>query len=172
MRKFILATSFCVLASMMCSTLLQIGRSQLKATCDGRKAVNIKCPIEMPADCFESLGCEADKEGHVGCYNAFAYNQDNFGCSAAQADPNGVPPTYSSLCLDSPNDVAECSLRKTCLAELRIRSENGMPVRYTVCKLGDTEWSYKHKKYTINDPECKSREATPTKDTKEISGDN
>ena len=166
MRKFILAASFCMLAYTMCQTVT-LGQptssypTVTKATCTGTTAVNIKCPVDMPAGCFESLGCEADKEGHVGCFHAFAYNQDNFGCSAAKANPNGVPPSYTSLCLDSTNDITMCTLRKTCLAELIYRQVDDMPQPYTVCREGQITANYRHKKYTINDPECTSVVANP-----------
>ena len=155
MRKFILATSFCVLTSMMCSTFLQVAHSQLKPTCDGTKAVKIiKCPVSMPAGHFESLGCEVDKPGHVGCFHAFAYNQDTFDCSAEEINNTTVPPSYTTLCSDLPYSVVVCYIRKNCVTELKSRLVNDMVEYYTVCTVGEIKINYKYKKSTMQAPEC------------------
>lgn len=160
MRKFILAASFCMLAYTMCQTVTlgqptsPTATEERKPTCFGTKAITIKCPVNMPAGHFESLGCEVDKPGHVGCFHAFAYNQDTFDCSAEEINNTTVPPSYTTLCSDLPYSIVVCYIRKDCVTEFKTKLVNDMVENYTVCTVGEIKINYKYKKSTTKAPEC------------------
>ena len=154
MRKFILAASFCVLAYTMCQTVT-LGQpissypTPPTVTCDGTKAATIKCPVAMPPGHFESLECQGERTGSLGCAHTFAYAQDTFGCSAAEVNTTTTPPSYTSLCVDT-NEITNCTIRKKCTSVQRTRMTGpGMFEIYTECITGMPEPTYRYKKGNI-----------------------
>ncbi len=158
MRKFILATSFCVLASMMCSTLLHIGRSQEKPTCDGSMAEKVKCPVSMPAGYREALECESEKAGEAACYHSLAYAQDNFACTPGEVKTGSNLNT--TICLMYGSTV-NCTIRRTCLGQLNSRWVNGEEQPYTLCLVDQTFYSYRYPNATYTIPACDQNETIP-----------
>ncbi len=165
MRKFILAASFCVLAYTMCQTVT-LGQpissypTPPTVTCDGTKAQKMKCPAAMPGGYYEALECESEKSGHVVCYNALAYAQDEFSCTAAEA-ANTVPRLYVNYCRET-NNIVNCTIRKDCLSLIGTRySSDGREENYTQCRQGDITATYRYTKITLTSPECYQVAASP-----------
>ncbi len=114
------------------------------ATCDGTTALKDKCNKgSIPMDCIESEECQAVVTGLVVCKNALAFAQDDFYCTAPEADKNSTPPTYTSYCVDR-NTVVNCTIRKNCNGTT-FKGNDGK--QYTDCKadpFGETStWRYK-----------------------------
>lgn len=139
MRKLLCLVVFCL--------LVVSASDAADPNCDGTIPVKGKCNGGViPKAYWESEVCEGDKLGEKVCYNAIAFNQDDFTCSAPQVDPTRTPPSYMTYCVDNLLSV-ECTNLRTCSGVLMYREDG---VAFTRCsQQGAMVPTFKLKKGTL-----------------------